>query len=61
MAGDAEVMAAMDEAGQLLEQIDSKAVRQDPITLQYLLGRYTNACACMTQAAMEGECLYRYP
>ena len=56
MAGNPEVMTAMSESHLLLKQIDLEAVRQDPLTLQYLLGRYKTACARMTQAAMEGVC-----
>ena len=59
MAGDPEVITAMEEASKLLQQIKLEAVQQDALTLQYLVGRYTTACARMAQAAMEGACVLR--
>ena len=54
MAGDPELMAAVRESKNLLEQMYSEKVRKDSQTVQYLLGRYRFVCARMAQAAITG-------
>ena len=54
MAGDPELMAAVRESKNLLEQMYSEKVRKDSQTVQYLLGRYRVVCARMAQAAITG-------
>ena len=54
VAGDAELVAAVDESNNCADQMTLESVRQDPQLMQFWLDRHRVICKRLFQAAREG-------